>query len=134
MPPQSQIAIYFERLYRVSAVLGFVLMLVGGAFLYRFKSEFQEDLIKEIRLEFVTQIDAERSEARLATRESFENFIKKSNTTDVGHDTAINNLQAKQEIYQATIAGTLQQLQRDMAEVRNDVKDLIRGNHLTHGP
>jgi len=85
--------------------------------LYKVKDQFKDDLMEELDDRFIKASDAHQYTPQVM----FDVFKTRTNSS-------ITAIDAKAEVANAKIEGVLDRLERDVAEIKDDLKELVRGN------
>ena len=85
--------------------------------MYKVKDQFKDDLMEELDDRFIKASDAHQYTPQVM----FDVFKTRTNSS-------ITAIDAKAEVANAKIEGVLDRLERDVAEIKDDLKELVRGN------
>ena len=104
----------FNKFFPFAVVIG---GLIGGNWIYKFKDEFKDDLFEEMDERFI-QVEAADD---FTPQIMFDVFKTRTNS-------AISDVKSKSQIHEAIVDGVLDRVERDVAEIKTDLKELIRAN------
>ena len=115
MPDQvTSFFISFNKFFPTIVVVG---GLIGGNYLYKVKDQFKEDLIEEMEERFVT-----KNEVKEYTPDvMFDVFKTRTNS-------AISDVRSKADVHEATVNGVLDRVERDVSDIKEDLREYIRSN------
>jgi hypothetical protein len=116
MPSQDSLSRFFTTFNKVFPIIVTVLGLIGGNYLYKVKDQFKDDLIEELDERFIKSSDAHEYTPQVV----FDVFKTRTNS-------AIIDVKSKADLNHAKIEGVLDRVERDVSEIKTDLKEYIRG-------
>ena len=114
----------FEWAFRVTSVLSVFIMSYGGLYIYKHDIEFESKLDGKYVHQEAAKYFYDSRDVELVSRDVVDQFKTKTNT-------AIANIKSEADVHEATIAGILTRLERDVSEMRQDIRQLVRAKNST---
>jgi hypothetical protein len=108
---------FFVAFNKMFPIIVTILALVGGNYMYRVKDQFKDDLLEELDDRFIKSSEAHEFTPQVV----FDVFKTRTNSS-------INDVKSKADLNNAKIEGVLDRVERDVSEIKADLKEYIRAS------